>query len=57
MIVITDLKENKPTDFVTLNEEELLILGGVVPLAANLVGAGLGAIGGGIGAAASNVVY
>jgi hypothetical protein len=53
MIVITDLKENKPTDFVTLNEEELLILGGVVPLAANLVGAGLGAIGGGIGAAAS----
>jgi hypothetical protein len=56
MIVIADLKENESNDFVTLNEEELLILGGVVPLAANLVGAGLGAIGGGIGAAASNIL-
>jgi outer membrane lipoprotein SlyB len=56
MLVITDLKKNEPIDFVTLNEEELLILGGIVPFAANLVGAGLGAIGGGIGAAASNIV-
>lgn len=56
MLLITDLKKNEPIDFVTLSEEELLILGGVVPFAANLVGAGLGAIGGGIGAAAANIV-
>lgn len=55
MLLITDLKKNEPIDFVTLNEEELLILGGVFPLA-NFVGAGLGAIGGGIGAASSNII-
>jgi hypothetical protein len=55
MLAITDLKKNEPINLVTLTEEELLILGGAFPLA-NLVGAGLGAIGGGVGAAASNIV-
>jgi hypothetical protein len=49
MLVITDLKKSESIDFVTLTQEELLILGGIVPFAANLVGAGLGATGSALG--------